>query len=219
MISAASSRIVGSLQSRLPARSGRRAGTAGAERGVRGGEAGDRHAVRRARHVVEADLVTERDRRRIATVLAADPELDARDARRGPSRQPMRTSWPTPSTSSVSNGFADSSLCSRYSLMNRPSMSSREKPNVICVRSLVPNEKNSATSGDLVGDERGARRLDHRADEVVDLHVRLLRAPCSASSRVHASSSCELGLAHDQRDHDLDDRVAARLAARRPRPA
>ena len=30
--------------------------------------------------------------------------------------------------------------------MNRPSMSSRENPNVICVRSLVPNEKNSATS-------------------------------------------------------------------------
>ena len=30
--------------------------------------------------------------------------------------------------------------------MNRPSTSSRLKPNVICVRSLVPNEKNSATS-------------------------------------------------------------------------
>ena len=29
--------------------------------------------------------------------------------------------------------------------MNRPSMSSRENPNVIWVRSLVPNEKNSAT--------------------------------------------------------------------------
>ena len=30
--------------------------------------------------------------------------------------------------------------------MKRPSTSSRENPNVICVRSLVPNEKNSATS-------------------------------------------------------------------------
>ena len=30
--------------------------------------------------------------------------------------------------------------------MKRPSTSSREKPKVICVRSLVPNEKNSATS-------------------------------------------------------------------------
>ena len=53
--------------------------------------------------------------------------------------------------------------------MNRPSTSSRENPNVIWVRSLVPNEKNSATSRDLAGDERGARRLHHRADEVVDV--------------------------------------------------
>ena len=30
--------------------------------------------------------------------------------------------------------------------MKRPSTSSRENPNVIWVRSLVPNEKNSATS-------------------------------------------------------------------------
>ena len=32
-------------------------------------------------------------------------------------------------------------------------MSSREKPNVVCVRSLVPKLKKSATSRDLVGGE------------------------------------------------------------------
>src|SRR5436305_15253870 len=35
----------------------------------------DRQAVRRAGHIVEADLVTELDRRRVAAVLAADAEL------------------------------------------------------------------------------------------------------------------------------------------------
>ena len=115
------------------------------ERGVRGGQPGDRDAERRARHVVETDLVAERDRIGIAAVLAADAELEI-GTRRAPRSQPMRTSWPTPSTSSLSNGLADSSFCSRYSAMKRPSTSSRLKPNVICVRSLVPNEKNSATS-------------------------------------------------------------------------
>src|SRR3954471_3583733 len=41
-----------------------------AQRGLRGGEAGDRHAVGRAGHVVEPDLVTERHRGGIAAVLA-----------------------------------------------------------------------------------------------------------------------------------------------------
>src|SRR3954454_16387093 len=47
-----------------------------AERGLRGGEPRDRHAERRARHVVEPDLVAERDRSRIAAVLAADADLE-----------------------------------------------------------------------------------------------------------------------------------------------
>src|SRR4051812_3732497 len=36
------------------------------------GKPRERHAVRRARHVVEAELVAERDRLRLAAVLAAD---------------------------------------------------------------------------------------------------------------------------------------------------
>lgn len=35
---------------------------------------------------------------------------------------------------------------SRYEAKNAASTSSREKPHVVCVRSLVPNEKNPATS-------------------------------------------------------------------------
>jgi hypothetical protein len=46
------------------------------DRGLGGGEAGDGHAVRRAAHVVEAELVAELHRVRIAAVFAADAELD-----------------------------------------------------------------------------------------------------------------------------------------------
>src|ERR1700722_17488234 len=47
-----------------------------AERCLGGGETRDRYAERRARDVVEPDLVAERDRGRIAAVLAADAELE-----------------------------------------------------------------------------------------------------------------------------------------------
>src|SRR5690606_19576837 len=47
------------------------------DRGLGGGEAGDRHAVGRAGHVGEADLVAELHGVRVAAVLAADAELDA----------------------------------------------------------------------------------------------------------------------------------------------
>src|SRR4029077_14300383 len=60
----------------LSAVSGRARGIL-AERSLRGGEPRDRHAERRARHVIEPDLVAERNRCRIAAVLAADAELQA----------------------------------------------------------------------------------------------------------------------------------------------
>ena len=48
------------------------------DRGLGGGEAGDGDAVRRARNVGEAGLMAELHRVRVATVFAADAELDAR---------------------------------------------------------------------------------------------------------------------------------------------
>src|SRR3954470_10651277 len=47
-----------------------------AERGLRRRQPRDRHAERRARHVVEPDLMAERDRSGIAAVLAADADLE-----------------------------------------------------------------------------------------------------------------------------------------------
>ena len=51
-----------------------------------------------------------------------------------------------PSTSRVSNGETPKMPISMYLLKNEPSTSSREKPQPIWVRSLVPNEKNWAAS-------------------------------------------------------------------------
>ncbi len=52
-------------------------------------------------------------------------------------------------------------------------MSSREKPNVVCVRSLVPKREELRLLRDLVRHQRGARQLDHGADHVVDLRALL----------------------------------------------
>ena len=46
-----------------------------AERRLGSGESGDRHPERRARHIVEPDIVAERDRRRVAAMLTADADL------------------------------------------------------------------------------------------------------------------------------------------------
>src|SRR5258708_4892732 len=45
-------------------------------RRLRGRKPGDRHPERRARDIVEPDLMAERDRARIATMLAADADLE-----------------------------------------------------------------------------------------------------------------------------------------------
>src|SRR6202023_3629707 len=52
-----------------------RAGCAFAKGGLGRGKARDRHPERRARHVIELDLVAEGDRGGIAAVLAADAEF------------------------------------------------------------------------------------------------------------------------------------------------
>src|SRR6266403_5618377 len=59
-------------------RNSRLAGDRLAERGLRGGQPRDRDAVGRARDVIEANLVAERDGGGIAAMLSTDPDLDIR---------------------------------------------------------------------------------------------------------------------------------------------
>src|SRR5947199_10539397 len=66
-----------------------------AELSLRSGNARDRHAVGRATHVIKPCHVEERDRLRIAPVLAADPELEMRlRLAAGPRRQPHEPADP-----------------------------------------------------------------------------------------------------------------------------
>ena len=58
-----------------------------------------------------------------------------------------------------------------------------EMPKVVCVRSLVPKEKNSARLGDLAGHQRRARQFDHGADLIVDLGAGLRRDRLPPSRR------------------------------------
>ena len=75
------------------------------QRRLRGGEAGDRHAVGRAGDVVEAELVAELDRVRIAAVFAADAELDVRAGAAALARRRSPSAGRRRSVSSVANGF------------------------------------------------------------------------------------------------------------------
>ncbi len=158
---------MGAYSSRLTP-SSRLARRVAPQRRLRGGEAGDRHAEGRAGDVVEADGLAERDRGRIAAVLAADAELDARCASRRPRSAAILISSPTPSWSRVTKGSAGEDALARCRRRGSDAASSREMPSVVCVRSLVPKEKNSARLGDLAGAQRSARQLDHRADLVGD---------------------------------------------------
>ena len=145
--------------------------------------------------------MAELDARRVAAVLAADPELDvlARLAARAPTAIFM--SLPTPPWSSVSNG-SDGRISRRtYSGRNLPA-SSRDSPNVVCVRSFVPKLKNSASRGDLVGRDAARGTSIIVPTQEVDLDAfrleDLLRGLAHDLRLVR-----ELAHVPDERNHDL----------------
>src|SRR3954454_6373369 len=98
----------------------------------------------------------------------------------------------------------------------RASMSSRENPSAVCVRSLVPNEKKSACWAI-------ASAMKHaRGSSIIVPIETVARAPSGPAPPLrleHAldepADQLELALVGDQRDHDLDLRAGDR--AQRPR--
>ena len=66
--------------------------------------------------------------------------------------------------------------------------------------------------GDLVGPQRGPRRLDHRADRDVEASSSAPSAPRRWPSSTQPRASVQLLAGDGERDHDLDDRLAARAA-------
>ena len=70
------------------------------------------------------------------------------------------------------------------------------------MRSLVPNERNSRSCGELAGEERRARYFDHHAELVVE--VRALLAQHRGGDGVDEGlDEVDLALGRDQRDHHL----------------
>ena len=122
--------------------------------------------------------VEEADRGGVAAVLAADAELEGRargaaalDRRSAPARR-------RPRASIVSNGERSTIRLDVARARPGPRCRRARSPAPVCVRSLVPKEKNSACAGDLAGPQAGARQLDHRADR----EVALASKPSSAAT-------------------------------------
>ena len=97
----------------------------------------------------------------------------------------------------------------------RASMSSREKPSAVCVRSLVPNEKKSACGGDVAGAKhaRGSSIIVPTRKPSPCAQPSSARRRASTSSRAARSSR----LVGDERDHDLERRRAAGARVHRAR--
>ena len=89
-------------------------------------------------------------------------------------------------------------------------MSSREKPKVVCVRSLVPKLKNSASCGNLLGHQSGTRQLDHGSHQVIDRRALLLE-DLLGDAADDVALVLHLLDAAGQRNHDLRIHVDALL--------
>ena len=94
-------------------------------------------------------------------------------------------------------------------------MSSREKPSAVCVRSLVPNEKNSA----CCAISPAAKQARGSSIIVPTLEPRGSN-PSSAATRVdEVAGQLQLAGVGDERDHDLDDAARRRCGRATARAA
>src|SRR5581483_7263770 len=178
------------------------------ERGLGGGEPRERHAVRRAGDVVEAEPVAERDRARLAAVLAADTELEL-----APRRAAALDGDPHQAADAVLVEDLE-----RVPLEDAVVQVAREELALGVVardaerglREVVGAEREEVrVPGDLARLHARARQLDHRPDQPRRLG-RLLRPHALGQL---AQPPQLLGEA-DKRMHDLDDRARADRARR-----
>jgi hypothetical protein len=87
-------------------------------------------------------------------------------------------------------------------------------PKVVWVRSLVPKEKNSATSAMAWARHGGARQFDHGADEIGDARRRFLADDFAGHGIDPRLDEIEFLAKADQRHHDFrHDRRAGAFAA------
>src|SRR5262249_16543658 len=151
----------------------RRARAPLAERGLRRGEPRDRHPERRARHVIEPDLVAEGDRSGVAAVLAADADLELR---------PRRAPTLDPDPDELGDALAVDGD-ERIGCKNSARHIGAEKARRVVATDaegglgqIIGAEREELRAcGDLAGAQRRARQLDHGADLIVEPRSRLAR--------------------------------------------
>ena len=73
----------------------------------------------------------------------------------------------------------------------------------------MPNEKNSAYCGELVGDDARARQLDHRPDVIVERRRPRSAITSSATALAASRVTCISSLRADARNHHVGPRVDA----------
>ena len=133
---------------------------------------GNRHPKRRTTHVVHAYLMAEGDGLRISAVLTADTDLQS-PISFSPSLNPDFYQLSNPSSSNTWNGSFSRMPFSIYSGTKEPT-SSRLKPKVIWVRSLVPKGKEFGVFCNLISNQRRPRQFDHGTHHVFNLHTPFL---------------------------------------------
>src|SRR5688500_1962642 len=191
---------------RLPV--ARRAALAFLDRGMRGGQSGDGDAEGGAADVVEADRVAELDRLRVAAVFAADAALEVR----------VRLAAELHAHADQLADAAEVDRLERVALEQLLlDVLGEEDARVVAavaeghLRQVVRAEAEElGRLRELVGRDRGARHLDHRAVEIVDLRL-LLREHRVGRVDGDLLEVVELRLGAGQRDHDLGQDLHARL--------
>ena len=172
--------------------------------GLRSCETCDGNAVRRAGNIVQADLVAELDGRRIAAVLAADTEVHGRSGRFAHlDRHVHQLAHADLVELRERIGFVDLVLVVRRQELAR--IVTREAEGHL--RQIVGAEAEELRLfRHLVGGERHAGDLDHRADFVLEIDAALLD---QLVRNVHddLSDKRELFDFAGQRDHDLGNDV------------
>ena len=84
---------------------------------------------------------------------------------------------------------------------------------MVCVRSFVPKLKNSASLRDLVRDERGARNLNHRPDQIIEFRLFLLRH-FGGDAMHNLDLELQFTRITNQRNHDFGPHLFALLLHR-----
>src|SRR6185503_15511995 len=165
------------------------------------GESSDRHAVRRRRHVGEADLMAERDRRRIAAVLTADPDLEPRprlaSALDGDAHH-RADAVAVEDLERVRGNDLLLDVLGEEALLRVVARDAKDR-----LRQVIRSEREElGLRGDLVGDEARARDLDHRAELVGDLLSAFFEDGLGYGDDL-LLQAVELSHHADERHHDL----------------